>query len=217
MRQAERDNQNLALLVAFALPVDANCLTIGSDVGGVLETITHYCPRGLHVTYQPVAEMADAIVARYPEIVVQRVAASDRTGTATFRMIRTGSQRAPLRRTTSVDAAGALDVEVPLAPLDQVLPEGYRPDFVKVDVEGAELEILTGAAGMLAEHRPITVFDHGRGGPRHYDSDPAALHALLVDQLGFRIFDLDGRGPYSARELTGAYEAKRPFNFVART
>jgi FkbM family methyltransferase len=217
VRQSWRDNQNLALLLCFALPADANCLTIGSDVGGILETITHYCPQGRHVTYQPVKEMADVIVAAYPGIDVRRVAAGDHAGTATYRMVPTGSARAPMRRTTDPDAPGAVDVQVPLARLDDVWPEGYRADFVKVDVEGAELEILAGAAGMLAEHRPITVFDHGRGGPRYYDSDPHALHALLAGQLGFRIFDLDGRGPYTASELAAAYQAKRPFNFVART
>jgi len=34
----------------------------------------------------------------------------------------------------------------------------YEPDWVKVDVEGAELEVLKGAAGILSKSRDLALF-----------------------------------------------------------
>jgi FkbM family methyltransferase len=49
----------------------------------------------------------------------------------------------------AADPAG----DVPLATLDRLVPD--RVDFLKIDVEGMEMEALAGAAGLIAAHRPI--------------------------------------------------------------
>lgn len=44
--------------------------------------------------------------------------------------------------------------------LDSVLAD-RRVDVLKIDVEGAELGVLRGAAGLLAKERPIVMFESG--------------------------------------------------------
>lgn len=62
--------------------------------------------------------------------------------------------------TASADNLGATslvaDPEGPLrvVPLDALL-DGERVDFLKIDAEGMELEVLAGAAGMIARDRPV--------------------------------------------------------------
>jgi FkbM family methyltransferase len=50
---------------------------------------------------------------------------------------------------------------VTVAPLDAVVgQQGWsQVDFVKIDVEGMELSVLRGAAGLLKESRPLIVFE----------------------------------------------------------
>jgi FkbM family methyltransferase len=57
------------------------------------------------------------------------------------------------------------------------------PDVIKIDVEGAELEVLTGARDMLAVRRPVILCEvSSRSSP-----DVTAL----LKELGYRIFNAD--------------------------
>ncbi|MGA2325226.1 MAG: FkbM family methyltransferase [Bryobacteraceae bacterium] len=71
-----------------------------------------------------------------------------------------------INKSTTLDsfvfAAGSTGtVNVPLKPLDQVVQELSlrRVDFIKVDVEGAELRAIVGARQTFARFRPRLVFD----------------------------------------------------------
>ena len=48
-------------------------------------------------------------------------------------------------------------IEVRLASLDELISSGMvgRPHFVKIDVEGAESEVLAGAGALLREKPPV--------------------------------------------------------------
>jgi hypothetical protein len=98
--------------------------------------------------------------------------------------------------------------------LDSALPDDYVPSFLKIDVEGAELQVLQGALETLRRHRPIIWFEHGTGGAEHYGTKPADVHRLLTGEVGMRIFDADGEGPYSEADFDAVF-TQRMWSFVA--
>jgi hypothetical protein len=110
-------------------------------------------------------------------------------------------QYSGLRERTYPRAVDRELITVATERLDDHLPEGCAPAFIKIDVEGAECLVIEGALRTLAAHRPTVVVEHGPGGSDHYGSTPAQLHRLLCDGAGLRIFDLDGEGPYSLDRL----------------
>lgn len=73
-------------------------------------------------------------------------------------------------------------VQVPLEPLDSVLQkENVRPSFIKIDVEGHELDVLQGALGTLAACRPALLVEVN-GDPDAEGGKPEQVFALLRDQ-----------------------------------
>jgi hypothetical protein len=72
---------------------------------------------------------------------------------------------------------------------------------------------------------PVVVFEHCRvafgddmtpslGTPDYETTE--AMHSLLVDELGYRMYDLDGDGPLGAEQFLHLYETAERRNFLAR-
>lgn len=56
---------------------------------------------------------------------------------------------------TESSALGASGIEVDCVALDDVLKGDVAPTYIKMDIEGAELDALGGARRVIAEHRPV--------------------------------------------------------------
>lgn len=122
------------------------------------------------INYAALASEAAAMTAARPQTrIVTRLTA---IGAAEGEIAFSGGGAA----TSQVDPAG--QVRVPCATLDSV---GIgRPSYVKVDVEGAEQDVLRGAAGTLAGSRPtvaIATYHH----PTDLFDLPLALAAFASD------------------------------------
>jgi hypothetical protein len=100
-------------------------------------------------------------------------------------------------------------LEVEVGALDEALPADYVPALIKLDVEGAELEVLQGGRRVLAEHKPIVVFEHDARG------DTGGVFELLAATAGLRIFDMDGDGPLSEAALRDKVTRNTHWNFIA--
>lgn len=78
--------------------------------------------------------------------------------------------------------AGAGGIPVPTLALDDfIAATGLSPSFVKMDIEGAELEALRGSSRMIAEGRPIMALEQA--------PDDMRCHALLT-AAGYLAVDL---------------------------
>ena len=97
-----------------------------------------------------------------------------------LRRFTTGEYRA----TGKLDGGG--DIEIPAVSLDDMMDEGRlsRVDFIKIDVEGAELEVLEGAMEMLKRFRPRLVVEL-------HNPEMDRRCPELLRKLGYRIEPMD--------------------------
>jgi FkbM family methyltransferase len=88
------------------------------------------------------------------------------------------------------------EMRVRMVCLDEMLDKGelLPPDYIKLDVEGAEYEALQGARQLLEIHRPVLFLDtHNRKAHN--------LTIALLEEIGYRFKILDGRDMQETREL----------------
>lgn len=68
---------------------------------------------------------------------------------------------------------------VPLVTLDRALADVPRLKLLHIDVEGAELDVLAGAAQVIKRHRPLVYLEIDRPAVRDGIADALALHDLI--------------------------------------
>jgi FkbM family methyltransferase len=161
-------------------------------------------PEGRVYAFEPVPETAQAIrehaeLNRLANIeVIERAAGASR-GRGQLQLVddRSWSKLEAFGDHPSTERV----VEVELVAIDELVGAGELapPAVVKIDVEGAELEVLRGMAATLATHRPAVICElHGTQrefaafmaqqgyrvinleGPLAVEQDPAAEHALAL-------------------------------------
>lgn len=71
---------------------------------------------------------------------------------------------------------------------DLVLTHRLSPGFIKIDVEGYEMEVLAGSIQTLAEHRPMILSELSDSLLRKNGSSAAEVISLLVSHR-YRVFD----------------------------
>lgn len=79
-------------------------------------------------------------------------------------------------------------IEVEVAPVDDLVGQGRiaPPRLVKIDVEGAEPDVLRGARRTLAEHRPAVICE------LHGTNEPVAE---ALEAAGYELTNLEGPDP----------------------
>jgi FkbM family methyltransferase len=210
-----RDTELLIALMEEVLEPDSDCLDAGAHAGSILREMARIAPHGRHVAWEPLPEFADRLRQAHPGVEVRQAALSDRAGEREFaHVLADPGWSGFVARPTP--AGGAVEtIAVRTERLDDALPEGIAPAFLKIDVEGAEEEVLRGALETLRRHRPVIALEHGLGSADHYGTTPEAVHGLLVRELGYSIHGVDGDGPYDEKRFGEIFATGERVNFLA--
>ena len=125
------------------------------------------------------------------------IAAAGRSGTATLHVDGiSGANR--------LGEGGGSTVEVEAVTIDDFCARhGIRPSLIKIDVEGAELEVLRGADAVLRRFRPLLLVELNPSALRDRGAAPEQLLDALAG-LGYETWEVGRRGllaPFGAADL----------------
>jgi FkbM family methyltransferase len=160
-------------------------------------------PSGRVFAFEPLAENIASIEEqiaenqlRQVELVTMAVGAAPGTAAFSFppdqtAMAHLGAARAAEERT----------VEVSVTSLDAFAKDHPPPTLVKIDVEGAETDVLAGAAGLIAQGTQLLIELHG--------PDKAEQVVRALRAAGYAFERLDG-SPATAPEAEHHLIARRP-------
>jgi FkbM family methyltransferase len=185
------DAQTLAVMTRV-LHEDSNCVDVGCHQGSVLREMLRLAPKGTHFAFEPLPEMYRGLEESFGSLAnvhLHECALSDAAGTASFQHVVSNPGYSGFRRRRydrPHEQVQQISVQTDL--LDRRVPRHIPIRFIKVDVEGAELQVFKGAIETIRTSRPVIVFEHGRGAADYYGTTPESVYELLAGPCGLRLF-----------------------------
>lgn len=171
---------------------DSNCVDVGCHQGSMLQEMLALAPRGTHFAFEPLPGMFAGLretFAGRANVHLHECALSDVAGTTSFQHVVSNPAYSGLRqRRYDRPHEQVQEIVVRTQLLDNLVPGHVPIRFIKVDVEGAELQVFRGAVQTIRRSRPVIVFEHGLGGADYYGTRPEEIHDLLAGQCGLRLF-----------------------------
>jgi FkbM family methyltransferase len=210
------ERENLRRLLKSVLQEDSNCIDIGAYRGRILAELVSIAPRGRHIAYEPLPHLHKHVSEQFPSVDVRQAAVSNKVGETSFNYVKNTPAESGFRERFHSGEPQIEKLTVRTEALDDCLPEDYIPTLIKIDVEGAELQVFEGAIKTISKHKPIIIFEHGKKGATYFGTQPQHIYQLLHEKAGLRIFDMDGNGPYTLHQFEESFAVDERWDYVAR-
>ena len=209
------------LIMKQNLSEDSNCIDVGCHKGEILDLMLKYAPKGKHYAFEPIPYLYNDLVDRFEgKAKIYPYALSYQDGNTTFQLVKNAPAYSGIKkRRYDISNPEIEEINVELKALDNLIPENVAVNFIKIDVEGAELGVLKGAKRIIQKNKPLIVFEFGLGGSDYYGTTPNDIFDLLVRQSGLKIYTLKAfinkEEPLSLQNLEEIFKSNREYYFVA--
>lgn len=163
-------DRDLICIAENFLTSSSNAWDIGANVGVFTFAAANVANKGTIVSVEPDIWLAQLLrkSSRIKEnkefdIRVLPAAISDQNGVATFMIAKRGRASNALEEAGGHSQMGGVREYqcVPTITLDSLLSSFPAPDFVKIDVEGAEWMVIQGASNIIQNIRPVFYIEIG--------------------------------------------------------
>jgi FkbM family methyltransferase len=194
------ESENIRLISALLAP-DTVYFDVGANIGLMALPLLHTCPGCTVVSFEPSPNTLQFL---------SRTAKDSGFGDR-WRIIgkAAGSTIGSLEFCTAATELGAFDgfqdtkragntqkVTVPVTTLDAEWEAMGKPpvSFIKIDVEGAEMQTLQGAISCIKHEQPYILLEWNPINLIAYECDPESL-LKLADSLGYQVFSVPSLVP----------------------
>jgi FkbM family methyltransferase len=222
--RGRRDEADMIRLTEAVLKTNSNCVDIGAHKGAFLKKLVDLAPNGQHFAFEPIPALAKELSVKFPQVRVFDCALANETAEVTFHHVLNLPGWSGIKMQSYPIEGEMESIMVDLARLDDLLPPDVPIHLIKVDVEGAEYEVLCGAENIIRRDKPYIVFEHALIHSLAYGTTSEMMFDLLVRRYGLGIYCLNERGPLTKVEFTAIcrsshesdYDRWAQTNFVAR-
>ncbi|HPX73345.1 MAG: Hexuronic acid methyltransferase AglP [Euryarchaeota archaeon ADurb.BinA087] len=185
------NTQTFAVMKRVLKP-DSNCIDVGCHEGAILTEMIRLAPKGTHFAFEPLPDLYQKLTVSFgncPNVHIYDDALSDTEGTTVFQYVTSNPGYSGFRiREYEKPSETIEEITVRTNLLDNTIPEDTMIHLIKVDVEGAELEVFRGSVNTIKRNRPVIIFEHGLGAADYYGTTPEEVYDLLAGQCHLRVF-----------------------------
>jgi len=204
-----------------SLEKNFNCIDIGCHRGEILNLMLKYSPKGKHYAFEPIPYLFKELEIRFKnKAFIFPYALSNKSGITTFQFVKNAPAYSGIRkRRYDIKNVEIEEIEVEMKALDEVLPLDEKINFIKIDVEGGEFDVLKGAKNLLIKNKPIILFECGKGASDYYGTTPADLFDFFVNEIGLFIYTLNDyikrEKPLSISKFIYYFDSNCEYYFIA--
>ena len=202
---------------------DSNCIDVGCFKGEILEEMLNRSPKGQHLAFEPVPVLFDAIKHKFQNnshVQLFNIALNDTSGTTSFHYAVGAPAYSGIKKRDYDGKDPEIElIEVKTDKLDNVIPEDYAVDLIKIDVEGAEFNVLKGAKKTITKYKPIIIFEFGLGASDYYKTTPNDIYTFFNTECAYQIYLLEDflkdQQALSFEEFEQIYSEKKEYYFIS--
>ncbi len=196
---------------------------VGCHIGTILDIMIESAPQGTFFAFEPIPMLFEMLQEKYgndSRVRLSPLALSDSPGERTFHWVTSNPGYSGFRERRYDRPSEEISIiEVTTQLLDTVIAPDCHIDLIKIDVEGAELEVLQGAQRILAKDHPVVIFEHGLGAADYYETTPEKIYELLNGKCGLNVSLLDGylrnKKPMTCEEFRKRFSVDYDYYYVA--
>lgn len=179
-------------IMRHTLKADSNCIDVGSHKGEILKLMLKYSPKGIHFAFEPIPYLYQKLKRKFcNKANIFSYALSDSTGETVFRFVKNAPAYSGIKeRRYDISNPEIEEIKVEQTSLDTLISSATKIDFIKIDVEGGELDVMKGAQNILMRNKPVVLFESGKGSSDYYGTSALDLYNFLTDEIGLKIYTL---------------------------
>ena len=216
----QRYDKQTKRIMQIVLEDESTFIDVGSHKGEVLELALKISKKGKHFAFEPIPYLFHKLNDKYgTKCEVLNYGLSDQKKQSSFQHVTTNPAYSGIKRRTYPKEEQVETIQIQLDTLDNQLKQHDRVDMIKIDVEGAELEVLRGAKKIIEKFHPIIVFEHGLGASDHYNTSPEDILKFFDDHQ-YQLFTLKGfiadEPALFRKEFIDFYLTNKEYYFLAK-
>lgn len=198
---------------------DSNCIDIGCHKGEILRKMIHLAPDGKHFAFEPIPDFYNKLIAEFQKNVqIFPYALSYYSKTSEFVYVKNAPAYSGLKkRKYNIENPDIEILQIQTEPLDSIILCEDKIDFIKIDVEGGEFDVLKGSEALLKRDHPIIIFECGLGSSEFYDTKPIDLYRY-ISTFNYRLYTLSGfikkKNPLTEVDFVNVYNENSEYYFI---
>jgi FkbM family methyltransferase len=204
------------------IQTDYNCIDIGCHKGEILEMMLVQAPKGTHFAFEPLPDYYEELKTNFSsKATIFPFALANEMGQTTFHYVKNAPAYSGIqKRKYAVEEPEIEKIHVEVKKLDEVIPEGVQIDFIKIDVEGGEFDVMRGGEKLLNKYKPLLIFEFGKGASDFYNVKPIEIFEFL-SKVGYSVYTLENfvsnKVPFKLIDFEKVYNENAEYYFVAST
>lgn len=199
---------------------DSAYIDVGCHKGEILKMALKLAPEGEHFAFEAIPVYYKRLEKDFGNTVnLKHSAITNFVGETSFNYVESNPMFSGIKRRDYPKSEKITQLTIPTNTLDNALKDCPNIDLIRIDVEGAEYDVIDGGKRIIFEHQPVILFEHQEGAAGYYENSPDKMWELLVGQLGMKLNTLKGfienTKPFTASHFRLLFETGQETFFVA--